>query len=172
MHVAPAIGLVFLLAQGLDPGTVQELAGSPRLPLVLHLSPFAEGCVRRAVDLALARLAQPGCPDVYDDFILPDGSTPHATLRRQGIGPTQLIERLVFFDGTADHVCRQGRAALTTTPGSHLIFVCPRFIQLTVQNPDRSADLIIHESLHVLGLGENPPSSGEITNRVEQRCWR
>jgi hypothetical protein len=32
--------------------------------------------------------------------------------------------------------------------------------------------VIIHEMLHSLGLGENPPSSKEITLRVMQRCWR
>jgi hypothetical protein len=30
--------------------------------------------------------------------------------------------------------------------------------------------LIIHEMLHTLGLGENPPSSREITQRVTERC--
>jgi len=29
---------------------------------------------------------------------------------------------------------------------------------------------IIHEMLHTLGLGENPPSSREITQRVNERC--
>ena len=172
MHVAPAIGVVLLLAQGLGQGAGQELAGSPRLPLVLHLSPFAERCVRRAVDLAVARLAQPGCPDVYDDFTLPDGSTPQAVLHRQGIAPTQLVERLVFIDGSADRVCRQGRAALTTTPGNHVVYVCPLFVALHVRNPELTADLVIHESLHVLGLGEDPPTSAEITNSVARRCWR
>jgi len=31
---------------------------------------------------------------------------------------------------------------------------------------------LIHESLHSLGLGENPPSSSEITSRVISRCRR
>jgi hypothetical protein len=35
-----------------------------------------------------------------------------------------------------------------------------------------AATIVIHESLHALGLGENPPSSRDITNRVERRCWR
>jgi hypothetical protein len=29
---------------------------------------------------------------------------------------------------------------------------------------------LIHEMLHTLGLGENPPSSPEITKRVNERC--
>jgi hypothetical protein len=29
---------------------------------------------------------------------------------------------------------------------------------------------VIHEMLHTLGLGENPPSSQEITQAVVKRC--
>jgi len=29
---------------------------------------------------------------------------------------------------------------------------------------------MIHEALHTLGLGENPPTSAEITERVLARC--
>ena len=29
---------------------------------------------------------------------------------------------------------------------------------------------MIHEFLHTLGLGENPPTSQEITERVSNRC--
>jgi hypothetical protein len=31
---------------------------------------------------------------------------------------------------------------------------------------------VLHEALHTLGLGENPPDSFEITRRVGQRCAR
>jgi hypothetical protein len=29
---------------------------------------------------------------------------------------------------------------------------------------------VIHETLHTLGLGENPPSSAEIDSAVARRC--
>jgi hypothetical protein len=32
--------------------------------------------------------------------------------------------------------------------------------------------VVIHEVLHTLGLGENPPSSDQITRRVDLRCRR
>jgi hypothetical protein len=146
--------------------------GLPLRPLVLHVSPFAETCVRRAVDLALAKLAAPGCAEVYDDFQLPRGGTPRTALDKMGIGPMQLLERLVFFDGSAERGCRQGRAMLRSTPGSFVILVCPGFARLQLENPDLAASLIIHESLHALGLGEDPPTSAEITRRVERRCWK
>jgi hypothetical protein len=30
---------------------------------------------------------------------------------------------------------------------------------------------MIHEMMHTMGLGENPPSSIEISTRVLKRCW-
>jgi len=143
---------------------------SPRHALFVHLSPFTGTAVRLAIDLALSKLTRPGCADVYGDFELPDGSTPRAVLDRMRMRPEEFLESLVFIDGSADHVCRNGLAALTATPGSHVIYVCPGFAQFQLRNRDLSASLIIHESLHVLGLGENPPSSAEITRRVQRRC--
>jgi len=40
-----------------------------------------------------------------------------------------------------------------------------------VRNDPAYAEMIlIHELLHTLGLGENPPTSLEITARVTERC--
>ena len=140
--------------------------------VVLNLTPFEQTTVRRALDLARAKLLSPGCPQVYADFERPDGGTPQDELVRLGIGPEEFLETLVFTDGSREPVCRMGRAVLTTKPGTGLIFVCPGFATFHLRQPGTSACLIIHESLHALGLGEDPPRSGEITQRVEQRCWR
>jgi hypothetical protein len=40
------------------------------------------------------------------------------------------------------------------------------------RDPGLTAALIIHEELHSLGLGENPPSSQAITAQVIARCGR
>ena len=39
-----------------------------------------------------------------------------------------------------------------------------------LHEPRLAEALVIHEMLHTLGLGENPPTSTEITKRVEGRC--
>jgi len=143
-----------------------------RHALMVNLTALSEATVRRAIDLALAKLARPGCPSVYEDFELPNGGTPRSELDRIGMGPEEWLESLVFIDGSRDPVCRIGRAVLTTTPGSRMIRVCPGFAQFQLRDPGLSASLIIHESLHALGLGENPPSSSEITQHVERRCWK
>ena len=142
-----------------------------RHPLILKMPPFSQTAVRRAMDLALRKLAWPDCPGVYEEFALADGRTPRSQLDRMGMGPEEFLETLVFVDGSWDPVCHVGRVALTTTPGSRVIRVCPGFPEYQLQDPGMSAVLIIHESLHALGLGEDPPSSSEITQRVERRCW-
>ena len=37
-------------------------------------------------------------------------------------------------------------------------------------DPTWAEVVVIHEALHTLGLGENPPSSAEISIRVAARC--
>ena len=113
----------------------------------------------------------PSCRGIYAEFVLPDGGTLQGVLDSMRIGPRLLLERLVFVDGTHDPVCAAGRAGLTTSPGSFVIRVCPRFIPLFVHNPPLSAILILHESLHVLGLAEDRPTSATITHKVEWQCW-
>ena len=45
-----------------------------------------------------------------------------------------------------------------------------RFVVRNNRSPVRAQAIVIHEVLHTLGLGENPPSSTEITARVLARC--
>jgi hypothetical protein len=173
--VALAVGLVAGAATAAQdpPAGAFEGEGRARHALLLpSLTQRDQGSVRRALDLALAKLAFPGCSRVYADFKLPQGGTPQDALDRMGIGPEELLERLVFTDGSRDPVCGSGRAVLTTTAGRTVIRVCPGFSELCTQDPERAATLMIHESLHALGLGEGPPTSNEITNRVDRRCWK
>jgi hypothetical protein len=135
---------------------------------LLHLTFDERKTIRLALHVALARLKSPACAAIFQEFSLPDGRTAQSELDRLRIGPRELLGRLVFADGSRASVCRNGRAFLFTTPGSSLIRMCPDFLRL---NASDSAVLIIHESLHTLGLGENPPASHVVTSRVEQACW-
>ena len=48
--------------------------------------------------------------------------------------------------------------------------MCQPFLQ-TVDRERVTAEVyVIHEMLHTLGLGENPPTSQEITQRVKRQC--
>jgi hypothetical protein len=155
-----------------EPTGQEQPAATTRRAVMLKLSPFDQGAVRRALDLAVAALASPGCGQVYADFALASGGTPQGELDRMGIGPEELLETLVFTDGGREPVCRVGAAALAMKPGTRLVFVCPRFARFQLGNARLSASVVIHESLHALGLGEDPPTSREITARVERACWK
>jgi hypothetical protein len=51
--------------------------------------------------------------------------------------------------------------------------VCGRdFERAWKRNPREVQATIIHEMLHSLGLGENPPAPRDITDRVQQLCWQ
>ena len=110
-------------------------------------------------------------PSVYDDFELPNGGTPRSELDRIG----HWTRRVAGEFG----VCRRkpgpclpnraGRADYDAWQPSD-----PRLSRLRTVSVAGSRPVgqpVIHESLHALGLGENPPSSSEITQHVERRCW-
>ena len=79
---------------------------------------------------------------------------------------------LVFIDGSGDAPCVAGVFAFTT-PGSRVIRLCVGALKQTWQEkPEHAVANFIHEMLHTLGLGEDPPSSAEITRRVAAACRR
>jgi hypothetical protein len=44
------------------------------------------------------------------------------------------------------------------------------FARVDAADPGFTANVVIHEMLDALGLGENPPTSEEITRQVVKRC--
>ena len=52
-----------------------------------------------------------------------------------------------------------------------MVFVCgDQFVRGWRVDRWHAEVVVIHEALHTLGLGENPPSSRDITARVRERC--
>jgi hypothetical protein len=45
-----------------------------------------------------------------------------------------------------------------------------RFAEVSLSRPVYGDAVFIHEMLHALGLGENPPTSSVITRQVIARC--
>lgn len=66
------------------------------------------------------------------------------------------------------------RVSAYTTPGGSVVYACTgRFRRWQAgSGPSAPVNVLIHETLHTLGLGENPPTTEEITARVEARCGR
>jgi hypothetical protein len=127
--------------------------------------------VQRAVQGAAVRLARPGCQDVLNDLADQSGRALGTKLAASGTSVADAFRSLRFYDDARAWRCRTGTALAFTEAGSLLIRVCGnRFTKSLSQNSTAAEIVVIHEFLHALGLGENPPTSGAITERVALRC--
>lgn len=94
------------------------------------------------------------------------------------MNPAEYLQMLPFFDGSAMTNCQRGTVELVTSPGLLPVYVCPgsvgapnsRFSSVQLRDPASAEVMVIHEMLHTLGLGENPPTTFEITDRVRRLC--
>ncbi len=129
---------------------------------------------RFAVTLALTNAArqldQPECQGLLDEFASTTGQPLRDQLSGLGFSAPDYLRSGVFFYDAPERICGTSNLALTQ-PGSRAIFVCgPRVVREMKRNSRHVEAILIHELLHSLGLGENPPSSDYITSRVQARC--
>ncbi|MGH9399989.1 MAG: hypothetical protein ACRD00_06450, partial [Thermoanaerobaculia bacterium] len=116
-------------------------------------------------------LATAECRQVFSDFLAKDGHTMQHNLDAKGESPRGYLRWLIFQNASAEGACRRTDVVAATTPGSRIILVCAkRFVEAQFLSRGYAATLVIHEELHSLGLGEDPPSSREITLKVIARC--
>jgi hypothetical protein len=127
--------------------------------------------VRMALLGAHRRLGDPACQRIFSDFKSIDGRRLDEVLAEHGETGQGFLGLLYFYDGSRHLACGNGGRYAFSKPHSRAVFVCgPRFRQKREWNPAASEALIIHELLHALGLGENPPTSVAITAQVLERC--
>jgi hypothetical protein len=122
-----------------------------------------------AIRGAARRLADPRCQELLG--VLQDRRRQplRAVLDAQGLSAPEYLGRLFFFDGTQSG-CK-GRRLAYTEPGSHVVFVCgSEFSGMYQQNASQAEVAVVHETLHCLGLGENPPAWHEINSWIEAAC--
>jgi hypothetical protein len=158
--IAATVALAALLAAPPDTraqGPVRPLRG------------FDLRMVDYAREGAMRRLQSPECRQVLSDFRDPEGRTPLENLAPFAVEPDQYLAQIPFLDGTNRPLC-QGQSQLLTTPGVARVLVCKSFFQTVQQQRDMAEIYVIHETLHTLGLDENPPTSLEITQQVKRRC--
>jgi hypothetical protein len=138
----------------------------------IWLQDKARVVVEKAVNGALRRLATPTCQLVLTDFT--DASARSLAVRLETLDQTvaEFVASVYFVDGGDSAQCRSNETTVAfTEPGSRVIHVCARrFTNEFARRPDDGEILVIHELLHSLGLGENPPTSRQITEQVSLRC--
>jgi hypothetical protein len=124
-----------------------------------------------AVVGAHRRLEQPACQRLFAEFTDASNRTLQENLDALGETGASYLGLIRFADGTDRPRCKKGDALAFTRPGSHVVYVCGRpFKNLVDRSPTTAQAIVIHEALHTLGLGENPPSSADITATVMARC--
>jgi hypothetical protein len=134
---------------------------------------FAADAVRRALDGAARRLSAPACADLFSSPALLDQQGRPLLTRLEELqtnGPGYLA-RLNFYDASSARTCQRDDVLAFTTVGAGHVFICgPRFAAAWKRAPHLVEMTVIHELLHTLGLGENPPSSRAISNAVRAYC--
>jgi hypothetical protein len=150
----------------------------PTLPqsrpeLVGRASAALERALADTAERAEGKLAVPSCRMVFLDFRSLDGHLLQETLDGLGQDGQLYFRGLVFYDGNGRTACATRDVIAFASPGSRAVFLCTtQFVEKARRDPGLAAALLIHEELHALGLGENPPSSKEITQKVIARCGK
>ena len=102
---------------------------------------------------------------MLSDFRDASGRTMQERLDLLGDTPRSYLARLTFREAF-DRRCQDSVTLAFTYLESREVFVCgTQFWQAYQRNSSYVEALIIHEMMHTLGLGENPPSSLEISAR-------
>jgi hypothetical protein len=157
-----------LTALGRSPEEARAIGPDP--PGILLHHPGDVLPVRMAVDSARHKLANFGCQQVLDDFRDAQGRSLRDNLDALGMQPTEYLALIAYRDGDdlPSGRCRSSGAAAVTHPEDRVVYLCGD--NFRAQSPGTRANTLIHELLHSLGLGENPPSSAEINGQVRKRC--
>jgi len=170
---APFLSIFLLTAArpaGAEDATARTTA--PTQAYAIHIaSESTARTLREVLDGAAARLKAPECRGILDDFRDGAGHPLRARLEATGESPEGYLDLIVFYDGAGNVRCHRKGILAAAAVGSRAVYICPEeFVTMAHRRPRWTEATLIHEALHTLGLGENPPSSTEITERVIRRC--
>ena len=169
-------GWVSLLCWGLLPGDVgsAQSAASTEGSFRNRLTGDARGVLQRIMTGTRRRLAHPACQALFADFVDRDKRTLSAILDAESRTAIDYFDELYFVEANNSHQCQRSPALIAfTAVRGRIIYVCTRpLIASLSQDASAGEILLIHELLHAIGLGEDPPSSAAITARVWTRCGR
>jgi hypothetical protein len=132
--------------------------------------PAERMALAQALRGATRRLTREECQGLLDEFTDTSGQPLRAALVAQAMDVKEYLSRVLFYDAPAE-ACQEQMLAGATEAGSRVIRVCGRrFARTVTESANHGEAIVIHEMLHSLGLGENPPTSEYITSRVMERC--
>ena len=150
----------------------ERLASNVRLS-----DPARASAVHKALLGAYDSLGDAKCQGIFSDFRDASGQKLQEKLDALGeTGQSYLGKLVLFYEGSGSRACYSSKGdavSAATATGSRVVFICgANFGQGQRPKPFGPEAVIIHETLHSLGLGENPPTSDAITWKVYSRCAR
>jgi len=152
------------------PAFLSFMPQSGSWPRVNVPDPVGGMAIRQALDNASRWVENARCRLVLTDFADGAGRPLADRLETEAIDFQSYLRTIVFVDGSRQIRCAGGALAFTE-PGSRVVHVCvDRLKETWSRDRKDTVASMIHEALHTLGLGENPPSPKEITSRVLARC--
>jgi len=126
---------------------------------------------RPSVEEARRRLSDSRCADVLTDFEDVGGRRLDLKVADLHLTAAAYLSYVLFYDGRPTAECGFKSTLAWTTTGSRAVHICSnQFLAQQRWNVGYTANTLIHEMLHTLGLGENPPDPRVITTRVADRC--
>jgi hypothetical protein len=171
VHAWPLALGALLALEGSIPNTARFEAAGFAGPQVRLGGTFQTETARRAVRRAARLLERPPCRRLLAEFEDASGRPLQWALDALGLAPAVYLHDYVLFrDGSGQRGCAARATLAYTTPRSRVVHLCPRFTASELERPGFTQVVVIHEMLHTLGLGEDPPSSREITDRVRRAC--
>jgi hypothetical protein len=126
--------------------------------------------VHEAILGARRRLDSAECREIFSEFATASGLPLQSVLDASGWSGEEYLGLIGFYDGSGDRRCVNTGIAAFTSPGSRTVFICRGFRSEWWADRRYAEIVILHEALHSLGLGENPPSSRDITALIARRC--
>jgi len=167
LAAVPAQAQVRPILQRVSLDTATAVGDWPRVRLS---DPGAAMALRHGLDIASRLLDDPMCQRVLTEFRTRENRPLVDTLHRLQLGTQDYLPLIHFRDGGQHPACDD--AVAYTTVGGWVVYVCTNSIERYWRsNRNHVVFTLVHEVLHTLGLGENPPSSPEITYRVRKQCW-
>jgi hypothetical protein len=163
--------LSWLLSVEVAPRPARDPGAGSRAPRSL-LTDFRERrALQRAWLGAMRQLESEECQKLLTDFTDAEGRVLERRLAALQLSPVDYLAIVLFVSGAQLDACARAQTLAVTTPGHRVVYVCGHnLVPVADSDPGFASALILHEVLHTLGLGENPPSPQQITAHVRSRC--
>lgn len=117
--------------------------------------PYTRDAVRSALDRALEWLSRAKCQRLFLEFRDARDRPLLDRLRELDVDPATYFRAVVLLDGAGSPTCKKDGVLAFTVPATPVIYVCGRDFERAWRRDAREVTAaIVHEWLHVLGLGE------------------